>query len=421
MDLASFCFKHYLEYYFSINQHFENMKVKSTTLFHFVISLLLLNACSGEIEKSKNLGSTTEKISDSNTLYAQQPPQQANQNLFNGRHNAITRAVKISSPAVVGINVTEIREIQYRNPLSLFWKNDPFFEHFMRPRNRVMRQEVKGLGSGFIISEDGYILTNSHVTGNATKIVVTTTDGRQFDAKLIGTDDLTDIALLKIDETDLPHLNFGNSDDLIVGEWAIAMGNPFGLFDINDKPSVTVGVISAIGLNFPDVDNRSYRDMIQTDAAINSGNSGGPLLNAYAEVIGMNTFIYTGGGKGSIGIGFAIPINRVKSIVEDLKAHGKIDRTFKTGITVQTINPKLAAVFGLEKAEGVVVAEIQRKSAGEKAGLKVGDIIVEANGDEIKDDQDLTFAVRELKADDYLNLKVIRDKKTLQIKVKLEK
>ncbi len=384
------------------------------------VLLVLLSACKSGYQENETNDSKEKPYSDSNALYAQQTPQ-ANQNLYNSRQNAITRAVEFASPAVVGINVTEIRQYQYRDPLSWFWKNDPFFEHFMRPKNRVYRQEVKGLGSGFIISGDGYILTNSHVAGNASKIVVTMTDGRRFDAELVGTDQLTDIALLKIEETGLPHLKFGNSDDIIVGEWAIAMGNPFGLFDINEKPSVTVGVISSMGLNFPDVDNRSYRDMIQTDASINSGNSGGPLLNASAEVIGMNTFIYTGGGKGSIGIGFALPINRVKAILEDLKAHGKIDRTFRTGISVQTLNKRLAAIFGLDNAEGVIVAEIESSSAGQKAGLKVGDIIIEANGDDIKNDQDLTFAIRGLKAGDILTLKIVRDKKTKLIKVKLEK
>ncbi len=385
-----------------------------------ILLTLFLSACNSQSQNNTKSESGKTDQKDSNALYAQQSPV-PKESLYHSRRNAITKAVELASPAVVGINVTEIREYKYRDPLGWFWRNDPFFEQFMRPRNRVLRQEVKGLGSGFIISDDGYILTNSHVAGHATKILVTMTDGRRFDAKLVGTDDLTDIALLKIEESGLPHLDFGNSDEIIVGEWAIAIGNPFGLFDINEKPSVTVGVISSLGLNFPDVDNRSYRDMIQTDASINSGNSGGPLLNAFAEVIGMNTFIYTGGGKGSIGIGFAIPINRVKVIVEELKTTGKIDRTFKTGITVQTLNKRLAAIFGLNNTSGVVVAEMQPGSAGEKAGLRVGDVIVQANGDEIKNDQDLTFAIRELKAGDLLKLTIIREKMKRQIRVRLEK
>jgi serine protease Do len=358
--------------------------------------------------------------SEPNTLYAQSTPA-LNQGISDSRRNAITQAVAAASPAVVGINVTEVREYVYRDPFSMFWENDPFWSQFMRPKSKTVKQEVKSLGSGFIISPDGYILTNAHVAGNATKIVVTMTDGKRLDAKLIGGDNLTDIALLKIDGNSFPYLKLGNSGQVIVGEWAIALGNPFGLFDINDKPSVTVGVVSATGLNFPDMDGRSYRDMIQTDAAINSGNSGGPLINANAEVIGMNTFIYSAGGQGSIGIGFAIPINRVKTIVEDLRRSGQIDRTFRTGITVQSIDQRLAKVFGLENTDGVVVVNLEAGSPGEKAGLKVGDVIVDANGSKIKGDQDLSWAVRELRAGDLLKLKLYRDKKTLTISVRLEK
>lgn len=260
------------------------------------------------------------------------------------------------------------------------------------------------------------------VAGNAVKIVVTTIDGKQHDARLVGADDLTDIALLKVDDGGpFPALRLGNSDDVIVGEWVIAMGNPFGLFEINNKPIVTVGVVSSTGLNFPDVQGRSYRDMIQTDAAINSGNSGGPLLNANAEVIGVNTFIYTGGGAGSIGIGFAIPINRVKKIVDELKVKGKIERSFKTGISVQNLTPQLARYFGLEQERGVVVANVERNSAADRAGVKVGDVIIEANGQRVRNEQELMFAVREMRAGEILKLKIFRERKLIELSLKLEK
>lgn len=376
--------------------------------------LLLLSAC-GQPKKS----SPEERVGNfasPNSLYAQNKLD----DVSNSRRNAITNAAAAASPAVVGINVTEIREFQYYDPFA-----DPFFDYFFGGRRRQspkMQQEIKSLGSGFLISSDGYVISNSHVIGNASKVVVTLTDGSKHDAKIIGTDDLTDIALLKIEGNNFPYLKLGNSDDVIVGEWAIALGNPFGLFDINDKPTVTVGVVSSVGLNFPNLDGRSYRGMIQTDAAINSGNSGGALVNANAEVIGVNTFIYTGGGQGSIGIGFAIPINRVKQITDELRRVGKIDRSFKTGISVQGLNRGLARYFGVsEDLTGVVITNLEKRSAGEKAGLKIGDIIVEANGVAISTEQDLINLVREMRAGDVLRLKVFRDRRFLTAEVKLEK
>ncbi len=371
--------------------------------------------------QEKNEGIPTAKVeslASPSSLYAQSKTD----DISNSRHNAITQAVAIAGPSVVGINVTEIREYQVREPFSFFFEDDPFFGPFMRRRNQTLRQEVKSLGSGFFISSDGYIVTNAHVAGNAVKIVVTTIDGKQHDARLVGADDLTDVALLKVDDGGpFPALRLGNSDDVIVGEWVIAMGNPFGLFEINNKPIVTVGVVSSTGLNFPDVQGRSYRDMIQTDAAINSGNSGGPLLNANAEVIGVNTFIYTGGGAGSIGIGFAIPINRVKKIVDELKVNGKIERSFKTGIAVQNLTPQLARYFGLEQERGVVVANVEKNSAADRAGVKVGDVIIEANGQRVRNEQELMFAVREMRAGEILKLKIVRERKLIELALKLEK
>ncbi len=388
--------------------------MKFLTLVSFAL-LLLLSACT-EPQKTSQQQERASNFASPNTLYAQSKID----DVSNSRRNAITNAVAIASPAVVGINVTEIREFQYYDPFA-----DPFFDYFFGGRRRQspkMQQEVKSLGSGFLISSDGYVVSNSHVIGNASKVVVTLTDGTKHDAKIIGTDDLTDIALLKIDGNNFPYLKLGNSDDVIVGEWAIALGNPFGLFDINDKPTVTVGVISSVGLNFPNLDGRSYRGMIQTDAAINSGNSGGALVNANAEVIGVNTFIYTGGGQGNIGIGFAIPINRVKQITDELRRFGKIDRSFKTGISVQGLNRGLARYFGVsEEMSGVVITNIEKRSAGEKAGLKIGDIIVEANGVAISTEQDLINTVREMRAGDILRVKIFRDRRYITAEVKLEK
>jgi len=284
-----------------------------------------------------------------------------------------------------------------------------------------MKQKVQGLGSGFIISKDGYILTNDHVAGNATKIVVTLTNGEKYDAKIIGTDVVSDIALLKIEGDNFPYVTLGNSDDVIIGEWAIAFGNPFGLFDINDKPTVTVGVISNVGLNLrSDDERRVYRNMIQTDAAINSGNSGGPLVNAVGEVIGINTIIYTP-NQGNIGLGFAIPINKVKALLDELKISGKVDRSFWTGLEIQSINPGIAKYYGLSKSEGVIITDVAKNSPGQKAGLKIGDIIFEINGTQIKNEDSVFEIIKDAKAGDILKLKVQRDDKTLEIELKLEK
>lgn len=331
-----------------------------------------------------------------------------------GRRNAITRAVNIASPAVVGINVMELRQYRQWSP----WGDDPFFRQFFG--DRTVTQQVPSLGSGFIISADGYILTNDHVAGNAKEITVTVTGGQQFKAELVGTDLISDVALLKVNAKNLPYMRLGNSDDVMVGEWVIAMGNPFGLFDINDKPTVTVGVVSNTGMKLQSQDGRVYRGMIQTDAAINAGNSGGPLLNALGEVIGVNAVIYTP-NQGNIGLGFAIPINRVKSIVAELRKHGKIERSFWTGLEIQAVDRRIARYFGLDKVEGVIVSEVQKKSPAERSGFRVGDIILAANGERVDDESSLLAAVEDAKAGDVLSLKVFREHKTIELKLPLEK
>ncbi|MGE5316095.1 MAG: S1C family serine protease [Acidobacteriota bacterium] len=334
------------------------------------------------------------------------------------RSNAITHTVGIVSPAVVGINVTEIRE--YQDPFTNLFGNDPFFRQFFGNRN--YQQEVKGLGSGFIISKDGYILTNDHVAGNAKEITVTMTNGEKYPAQLVGTDPVTDVALLKIKGSDLPFVRLGNSDSVMIGEWAIAFGNPFGLFENIDKPIVTVGVVSAMGMNL-NVDNtHSYRGLIQTDAVINSGNSGGPLVNSRGEVIGINTLIFTGGVSQSyIGYGFALPINRVKTVMTELQQKGKVERNFWTGMEVQPVDARIAKYFGMTKTEGVIISDIKENSPAERAGLKVGDIILEANGDRIVDENRIVAVIRELKAGDSLRLKIYREKKTFDVTVALER
>ncbi|HEX7573934.1 MAG TPA: trypsin-like peptidase domain-containing protein [Bacteroidota bacterium] len=330
------------------------------------------------------------------------------------RRNAITRTVAMVSPAVVGINVTEVRQYRYRSP----WGDDPFFRQFFG--DRTYTERVQGLGSGFLISPDGYIVTNDHVAGNAKEITVTLTNGEKYKADLIGTDQVADIALLKIEGKGLPYIKLGNSDDVIIGEWVIAFGNPFGLFDISDKPTVTVGVVSATKMNLRAEEGRVYRGMIQTDAAINSGNSGGPLVNSLGDVIAVNAVIYTP-NQGSIGLGFAIPINRVKNVIAELKKSGKVEREFWTGLEIQTVDERVARYFGLERAQGVIVSDVKKNSPAERAGFRVGDIITAANGEKIADGATLLSTVDDAKTGDTVNLTVIRDRRTMELKLKLEK
>jgi serine protease Do len=332
----------------------------------------------------------------------------------NSRRNAITRTVAAVSPAVVGINVIELRTYRRWNP----WGDDPFFRQFFGDQTYV--EKIPSLGSGFIISPDGYILTNDHVAGNAREITVTLTNGEKYPAEVVGSDLVSDIALLKIAGKDLPYARLGNSDDVIIGEWTIAFGNPFGLFDISDKPTVTVGVVSAMNMNLRGQEGRVYRGMIQTDAAINAGNSGGPLVNSTGEVIGVNAVIYTP-NQGSIGLGFAIPINRVKSIVAELRKNGKIEREFWTGLEIQVVDQRIAKYFGLDKAEGVIVSDVRRGSPAADGGFKVGDIILRVDGERITDDQTMISIINDHKVGDRLAVQVMRDKKMMDLSLRLEK
>ena len=341
-----------------------------------------------------------------------------NDDITNSRENIITNTVKKVSPAIVGINVIEIR--QYRDPFSSFF-DDPFFRQFFGNRGNSS-QKVQGLGSGYIISPDGFIVTNDHVAGNATEITITMTDGSHHEAKIIGSDPISDICLLKIDSENLPYVELGNSDDIIIGEWVIALGNPFGLFELNDKPTVTVGVISATGMNLEPINDRYYLNMLQTDAAINGGNSGGALVNSIGQVIGMNTLIYTAGGaQGNIGLGFAIPIDKVKRIVTELKTNGKIDRDFQIGMSIQSIDAGIMRYYDLKSNKGVIITKVLPNTPAENAGLKSGDIITEIDGFKISNEQTIFGVFQEFRAGQEIEVKIIRDNSDLIKKMKLER
>jgi serine protease Do len=340
-----------------------------------------------------------------------------NDQISNQRRNIITQTVERVSSAIVGINVTEIR--QYRDPFSNFF-DDPFFRQFFGNRGNN-NQEVKSLGSGFIISSDGYIITNDHVAGNGSKITITMTNGNHYDARIIGTDPVSDICLLKIDENNLPYVTLGNSDDILIGEWVIALGNPFGLFELNDQPTVTVGVISAFGMNLEPIDGRFYLNMIQTDAAINGGNSGGALVNSIGEVIGMNTLIFTAGSQGSIGLGFAIPINKIKKIIDELKERGVIDRGFDIGMRIQGIDEGIAKYYNLKDTKGVIVTQVMRNSPASKSGIEPGDIIIQVENYKINNENIIQGVFQEFRRDQTIKIKLLRETKELTLQMKLEK
>ncbi|MBN1406425.1 MAG: trypsin-like peptidase domain-containing protein [Calditrichaceae bacterium] len=335
------------------------------------------------------------------------------QTLSASRHNAITRAVEKVSPAVVSVNVTKVRLRVQRNPYV-----DPFFREFFPEffGDRRYQQYVQSVGSGFIISKDGYILTNHHVVEDAAEIIVAKPSGDEYPAEIIGSDPISDVALLKIKDDNHHYTVLGNSDDLIIGEWAIALGNPFGLF-VTSQPTVTVGVISATDRDFSRQQGRVYEDMIQTDASINHGNSGGPLCNANGEVIGMNTFIYTGdtGSSGFVGIGFAIPINRITNIIDDLKNKRQVDRDIWIGLYVANLSRFLARQLQYPSTQGVYVARIAKNSPAEDAGIKLGDIITQINNREIKNDRDAEEVISstDLKVGDELKLRIWRSGKEL--------
>ena len=335
--------------------------------------------------------------------------------ITSSRKTAITRAIEKVSPSVVGINVTQLK--RKRGNLQL----DPFWGLYY-PKDKVY--QVESLGSGAIISEDGYVVSNAHVVEDAHEILVTLPGGIRLNAELVGSDKLTDIALLKVDESNLPFTELGNSDDLIVGEWAIALGNPLGLFDVGYEPTATLGIISGLDMDFGLKESgRVYQDMIQTDASINPGNSGGPLVNSLGQIIGINTFILTGGGysTGSIGIGFSIPINRVKEIIEELKKHVKVERDFSTGVHVQAIDSYLKQYLRLPSTDGVIITDIEKLSAGDKAGLLIGDIILEVEDQNIKSHTDILRVIDEgfKKVGDFVTLTIWRDGNVIELPLEL--
>jgi|SwirhisoilCB2_FD_contig_81_3705919_length_2339_multi_5_in_0_out_0_1 serine protease Do len=313
-------------------------------------------------------------------------------------------------PSVVNVSTTQVRKAAADVP-SPFDGDDPmsqFWQRFFGGRIPRGSQRQMGLGSGFIIDRNGTILTNYHVVDGAQKISVTLSDGKSYDAKVLGKDEKTDIAVIKIDAgQDLPAVTLGDSDRLDVGEWVMAIGNPFGL-----DHTVTSGIVSAKGRQ---IGAGPYDNFIQTDASINPGNSGGPLINLRGEVVGITTAIYSQSG-GNIGIGFAIPTNSIKEVLPQLKDKGRVVRGY-LGTTVQKITPEIADSLGVKQQRGALVADVVRGSPAERAGIKTGDIITEFNSKEVKDSTELPGLVARVAPGTGTSIKVLRDGKEMTLAI----
>ncbi len=322
--------------------------------------------------------------------------------------------------AVVNVSVTEkaqkvqgfIGQGQGQGPGD---GDDPlsqFFRRFQAPNQGPDRTPPsRGVGSGFIVSSDGYVLTNAHVVADASEVVVTLTDRREFTAKVIGIDQASDVALLKIAASGLPTVRFGDPSKLRPGQWAIAIGSPFGFAN-----SVTAGVISAIGRPLLDGSNSNYVTFIQTDAAVNPGNSGGPLFNMDGEVIGINSQIYSRTG-GYMGVSFAIPIDLALNVKDQLQKNGKVLRS-RIGVSVQDIRQQLALSFGLTTPHGALISAVDPTGPGEKAGLKTGDVITSVNGRNVDHSWDLPAMISQLPPGSQARLGIWHDKKATEVTVK---
>lgn len=330
-------------------------------------------------------------------------------------NDAFVEISKVVTPTVVSIVVkTDLKSNKQdknedpNNPFHFFFGPD-----FQMPQQE---QPEMGSGSGVIISKDGYIVTNNHVVKDAGEhgIKVTLTDKREFDAKLIGTDPNTDVAVIKIESSELPTISFGNSDEVQVGQWVLAVGNPLGL-----NYTVTAGIVSALGRNIG-INGGGYgiENFIQTDAAINPGNSGGALVDINGQLIGINSAIKTTSGYYQ-GYGFAIPVNMVKNVVSELIKNGKVTRGY-IGVQIQTVDETMAKGLGLDKAKGVLVQSVQKDGAGEEAGVKAGDVILSVDGKEVNAANELQMIIGSKHPGDVVKLKIFRDGNTIEKDVTLK-
>ena len=312
-------------------------------------------------------------------------------------------------PAVVNVSVKS-KENAADNPLL----NDPMFRRFFDVPDRPQQRERRSAGSGIIVdAKKGYILTNHHVVDDATEISIRLKDNREFTAKKVGSDEATDVALLQIDAKNLVDLPIGDSAKMQVGDFVVAVGNPFGL-----GQTVTSGIVSAMGRSGLNIEG--YEDFIQTDAAINPGNSGGPLINLKGEMVGMNTAIIGGNGGGNVGIGFAVPTSIVSNVMDQLIQFGEVRRG-RIGVVISDLTPELAKNLGVDQNEGAVIQRVEKESPGDKAGLKAGDVAISLDGKALKGSGDLRNRVGMAQVGKGVTLTIIRDGQKKDVKVTLEK
>jgi len=323
-----------------------------------------------------------------------------------------TQLVEKQGPAVVNISITQMVRGHFgMTPFPGLSEDDPFYEFFRRfqpPQQRGQpprEHKTHSMGSGFIISADGYILTNAHVVDGAEEVTVRLTDKNEYKAKVIGTDTRTDVALIKIEAANLPKVVMGNPDQLKVGEWVLAIGSPFGF-----ENSVTAGIVSAKGRSLP---QENYVPFIQTDVAINPGNSGGPLFNMKGEVVGINSQIYSRSG-GYMGVAFAIPIDVAMEVANQLKSGGKVSRGW-LGVVIQEVNKDLAESFGLSKPAGALIANVEKNSPADKAGLEVSDVVLKFDGKTVENSGDLPRLVGAVKPGKKVALQIWRKGVTKEV------
>jgi len=396
------------------------LKNRAHYKFLLIAALFILSQCTPD-SRSTESGSTipfsAADVEGRADAASQAIEPEESQNLQDeidtGRRNAITMAVEKASSSVVSIMVTSPAE-------SPRFSRDEFLRHFFGDQ---MQRENTQMGSGFIISDDGLVVTNQHVVGNnPTEIMISTMDGSTYRAELLGSDELTDIALLKIQSDDpFPFIEFSNSDSVRVGEWAIALGNPFGLFE-DGQPTVTVGVVSARNRDFrPDPSNpRVYMDMIQTDASINRGNSGGPLLNSEGEVIGINTFIYTGGtGGGFVGLGFAIPSNRIDRIISQLLSRGSVVLDYNPGMEFTGMTEQLVYRYRLPYVQGLLVTSVNKDGPAYECGIMPGDIILKIGEERVVSEMHAWALLREYEEGQEMRIELLRDNNRYETEMRL--
>ncbi|WHI46294.1 Do family serine endopeptidase [Microbulbifer sp. VAAF005] len=321
----------------------------------------------------------------------------------------LTELIEDNSPAVVKINTVDRNRTSRSSQPQLQQEIPDIFRHLFEPRQRQQRP-VASMGSGFIISEDGYIVTNNHVVDGADQVTVTLTDRREYEAQVIGKDVRSDLALLKIDAEDLSSVRWGDSEELQVGEWVVAIGSPFGL-----DYSASAGIVSAMGRSIPNESRENYVPFIQTDVAINPGNSGGPLFNLDGEVVGINSQIYTRSG-GSIGLSFAIPASLAQDVVAQLKEKGRVDRGW-LGVGISNVDRNMAEAMGLGKPAGALIDQVSPGSPAAQAGIMPGDIILRFHGQKIGVFGDLPHVVGQIRPGTQAQVELIRNRKPERLSV----